>query len=144
MGGFEGGDEGGFWDEDAIEQLIKKQESLKNHTNKPKKISIEIKGSAYFLSSDSSLSIVPTSCANFSIEGCDDIPQESNSIYKMYKALLSLTCDSDIEEFFYEHKVVVKCYSPTSSADSFLLLTKELCNLVLSERELQSIQEDAL
>ena len=141
MGGFEGGDEGGFWDEDAIEALIKKQNDRKTSTKA--KVLVETIDSAYSLSSDPSISIVPSSCASFTIEGCDSTPLESNTIYKTYKALLEFTCDSEIEEFFSEHKVIVSSYTPTS-ATSFLLLTKELCNLVLSENELHLIKEAAL
>lgn len=141
MGGFEGGDEGGFWDTDAIDTLIKKQNTA---TPQVTKVKILIENSTYTLSSDSTISIVPQNCKTFTIEGCENIVQESNTIYKTYKTLLSLTCDSDIEDFFTEHKVVVNSYTPASSASSFLLLIKELCNLVLSENELQTIKEAAI
>ncbi|MDF1876250.1 hypothetical protein JHD47_00280 [Sulfurimonas sp. SAG-AH-194-L11] len=141
MGGFEGGDEGGFWDEDAIETLIKKQNNKKTSTKA--KVLVKSINGAYTLSGDPSISIVPSSCASFTIEDSHSIPLESNTIYKTYKALLEFTCDSDIEELFSEHKVVVSSYTPTT-ATSFLLLTKELCNLVLSENELQFIEQKAL
>lgn len=144
MGGFEGGDEGGFWDEDAIDVLIAKQNSPKPESKKQKKIIIETKNSAYFLQDDSTISIIPHSCTTFTIEGCDDIPFESNTIYKTYKALIELTCDSDIVDFFDEHKVVVTEYSPHSSSLSFLLLVKELCSLVLSDAELEKINAEVL
>ncbi|MBL1243228.1 MAG: hypothetical protein COA39_002335 [Sulfurimonas sp.] len=144
MGGFEGGDEGGFWDEDAIDVLIAKQNSSKPESNKQKKVIIETKNSAYVLQDDSTITIVPHNSTTFTIEGCDDIPFESNTIYKTYKALIELTCDSDIVDFFDEHKVVVTKYSPHSSSLSFLVLVKELCSLVLSDAELEKINAEVL
>lgn len=142
MGGFEGGDEGGFWDEDAIATLIKKQNSslLKS---KPKVI-IQKKDSVYSLKGDTTLSIVPHNCKSFTIEGCENIPLESNTIYRAYKALIELTCDSDIEEFFYAHKVHLTSYKPSSNSLNFLLLTKELCNLALSDAELHKISKEVV
>ena len=142
MGGFEGGDEGGFWDEDAIETLIKKQNSSVKRSKQ--KIIIEIKDSVYSLKGDTYLSIVPQNCASFTIEGCEDIPLESNAIYKAYKTLIDLTCDSDIEEFFYEHKVYLTSEEPSSHSLNFLLLVKELCNLALSDAELSKISEEVV
>lgn len=144
MGGFEGGDEGGFWDADAIGILISKQNSHKPQSNKQKRVILETTNSAYSLKDDLTMSIVPHISSGFSIEGCDEIPLESNAIYKTYKALLILTCDSDIEDFFTEHKVLLTKYTPESSSLNFLLLIKELCNLVLSEDELVKILEEAL
>ncbi|MDF1883024.1 hypothetical protein JHD49_03645 [Sulfurimonas sp. SAG-AH-194-C21] len=144
MGGFEGGDEGGFWDVDAIDVLIAKQNGPKLTSKKQAKVIIETKNSAYSIKDDSSISIVPHNSTTFTIEGCDETPLESNTIYKTYKALVELTCDSDIVDFFYEHKVVLTKYTPDSSSLSFLVLVKELCNLVLSECELQTIKEAAL
>jgi len=142
MGGFEGGDEGGFWDVDAIDTLIKKQNNplLKSK----RKVIIEIKDSVYTLKGDTTLSILAQNCESFTIEGAENIPLESNAIYKAYKALIELTCDSDIEEFFYEHKVHLTSYKPSSNSLNFLLLVKELCNLALSDVELRKISEEAV
>ncbi len=144
MGGFEGGDEGGFWDEDAIDVLIAKQNAPKPKSHQQTKLIMETKNSIYSIKEDPTLSIVPHECETFTIEGCDEIPLESNTIYKTYKALMALTCDSDIEDFFTEHKVLLTHYTPTTSSTNFLFLIKELCNLILSESELQSIKEAAL
>ena len=93
------------------------------------------------------ISFIPCECETFIIEGCDNIPLESNSIYKAYKAILDFTDDVDVEEFFTVHKIVVTKSIPlntgfrgaASNAAAFLLLVKELCNLVLSRDELVTI-----
>lgn len=144
MGGFEGGDEGGFWDEDAIDTLIKKQNITGTSTKKQKKLIIKTQNSTYSIQDDSTISIVPHNSATFTIEGCDEIPLESNTIYKTYRALIELTCDSDIVDFFDEHKVVLTHYTPEASSQNFLLLAKELCNLVLSDDELEKIKKEVL
>lgn len=154
MGGFEGGDEGGFWDIDAISTLVDKQNDNKSkHTNRAKhhiktsESGFSIKAHARKGELFDTISFVPCECETFSIEGYDDIPIESNSIYKAYQALCDFTNDSDIEDFFYEHKVVLSKGIPSNmglggaSADAaaFMLLLKEVCNLVLSSDELVNI-----
>lgn len=146
MGGFAGGDEAGYWENDSIFTLSKKN-------NNKEKLHIEINDSIYSIKAYSktnedvynTISFVPSQCDTFIIEGCDEIAVESNSIYKAYKALLEYTVDSDISDFFYEHKVVVKkrivssSEGMSSNAAAFLFLTKEMCNLVLSTDELVKI-----
>lgn len=177
MGGFEGGDEGGFWDEDSIANLIDKQNSTKSKQASSEKPPIQTNGSSYSIRAHAKITIflkitgykensptlcsrlvrvddlydtisfVPASCENFSIEGCDDIPLESNTIYKAYEALYNYTADSDIVDFFKEHKIVVKKRIPihaglgaaASNAAAFMHLLKEVCNLVLSTGELVKI-----
>ena len=170
MGGFEGGDEAGFWDIDTLplynestskhhKPTIEKSDSgysIKAHA----KVTIFLKITGYenerptllsrFVRLNElfdTISLVPSPCTSFTIEGCDEIPLESNTIYKVYQALIDYTADSDIVDFFYEHKVVVKKGIPSSSglggsasdAAAFLLLLKEACNLVLSNDELTEI-----
>jgi len=53
------------------------------------------------------IEFVPCECDTFTIEGCDDVPLESNTIYKAYKALNEHTGNINILNFFDKHKVVV-------------------------------------
>jgi 4-diphosphocytidyl-2-C-methyl-D-erythritol kinase len=150
MGGFEGGDEGGFWDVDVIRTLVDKQNTNKAKNPNREKPYIKITDSAYTIQADlyETISLVPCKCKTFTLEGCDDMLLESNPIYKTYKALCDYTVDSEIEEFFYEHKVVVtKSISPredsknaSSDAVAFMSLVKEACNLMLSNEELAKIE----
>jgi len=93
------------------------------------------------------IAFVPATCDSFTLEGCDDISLESNTIYKAYKALNAYTGDLDILNFFYTHKVVVTKRIPSqaglgggsSDAAAFMRLVKEVCNLMLSTEELAQI-----
>ena len=177
MGGFEGGDEGGFWDIDAISSLIDKQNENKSKNANREKPYVETSDSGYSIKAHAkvniflkitgdkdgqytllsrvlrveelydTISFVVCKCESFTIEGCDNIPLESNTIYKAYQALNDFTADSDIEDFFCEHKVVVTKRIPSqsglggssSNAAAFMHLLKEVCNLILSTSELVKI-----
>ena len=177
MGGFEGGDEGGFWDIDSISVLVNKQDNDKAKNANKEKIYIQTNESEYSIKAHAkvnvflkitghkdgyhtllsrfvrvenlydTISFVPCECEVFTIEGCDDIPLESNTVYKAYKALCEYTPDTDIVDFFHEHKVVVTKRIPSeaglgggsSDGAAFMRLVKEVCNLILSSDELAKI-----
>ncbi len=168
MGGFAGGDEGGYWEvasphksskADAGKTVIEQSDlgySIKAHA----KVNIFLKITGHkdgyhtllsrFMRVEDlydTITFVPYACETFTIEGCEDIPLESNSIYKAYKALNDYTGDLDILNFFYTHKIVVKKRIPSqaglgggsSDAAAFMRLTKEVCNLMISTKELAKI-----
>ena len=93
------------------------------------------------------ITFVPCVCDTFTIEGCADVPTETNTIYKAYTALCEYTDDPEIVNFFTEHKVVVTKQIPSqaglgggsSDAAAFMHLAKEVCNLVLTTKELAEI-----
>lgn len=173
MGGFEGDGEGGYWESDQISRLMAKNDTKSNnvHSGKP---TIEKDDSGYSIRAHAKVNIflkitghkegyhtllsrfvrveelydtirfVPCECDTFTIEGCEDVPLESNTIYKAYKALNDHTGDLDILNFFYTHKVLVTKRIPSqaglgggsSDAAAFMLLVKEVCNLMISTDEL--------
>jgi 4-diphosphocytidyl-2-C-methyl-D-erythritol kinase len=77
------------------------------------------------------ISFVPQACESFTIEGCGDVPMESNTIYKSFLAMHVET------DFFKQHKVVVEKNIPSgaglgggsSDAAAFMRLFNAVCNL---------------
>lgn len=176
MGGFEGDGEGGYWESDQVSRLLSKSETDQKRVHQSN-ADIEKKDSVYRIKAHAKVNIflkitghkegyhtllsrfmqvkdlydtiafVPCKCNTFTLEGCENIPLESNTIYKAYKALNDYTGDLDILEFFYAHKVVVSKRIPaqaglgggSSDAAAFMRLTKEVCNLMLSTDELAQI-----
>lgn len=163
MGGFAGGDEGGYWDIDTLPMSMDQQNGNQSENFDRKKSDIGISDSIYSIKAHArikspshwtrvedlydTISFMPCTCKTFTIEGCDDIPFETNTIYKAFWALHDFTNDSDILDFFYTHKVVVTKRIPlsaglggsSSDAAAFIRLVKEVCNLILSTDELAKI-----
>ena len=93
------------------------------------------------------ITFVPQECDTFTIEGCEGVTRDTNTIFKAYKALNAATGDLDILEFFYHHKVVVEKRIPSqaglgggsSDAAAFMRLVNKVCNLKLSTERLSEI-----
>jgi len=143
MGGFAGGDEGGYWEDDITNPMFKKRKSkdiikdksfIKNDDSgysikSYAKASIFFKitgfvNNNYTISSRyvilpelyDTIKFVPYESKGFSIEGYDKIQLEESLIYKAYKLLDNFTGDgdTDIVDFFKSHKVVITKSIPTS------------------------------
>ena len=135
MGGFEGGDEGGFWDEEAIFNPITQQKVAKKDKNETY---VAIKENLY------ALRFVPSVCAQLVVEPYTEL---QSVLDKAYGALLSYTQDGDIEEFFCNHKVVFEpCDSSSlqersvmTPTEAFLFQTRDACSLCLTPQELEEI-----
>ncbi len=141
MGGFEGGDEGGYWDldEPTIFSKANRSKSFIKKSGPEYTLKVFIKEQELY----DSISLVPCKCDDFTIESYDKTLSEI--ISKTYKALLEYTNDSEIEEFFNEYKVLIlrdssletEKQQDISHAEAFLHLTKEACNLILRNDELE-------
>jgi 4-diphosphocytidyl-2-C-methyl-D-erythritol kinase len=91
------------------------------------------------------ISFVPQKCKRFTIEGCSDIPMESNTIYKSFKAMQKFI-NREID-FFYHHKVVVEKKIPSgaglgggsSDAGAFMRLFNDICELGIDTPTLAQI-----
>jgi len=87
------------------------------------------------------ISFVPQKCDKFTIEGCEDVPVESNTIYKVYKAINIET------DFFQNHKVVIEKRIPSgaglgggsSDAGAFMRLFNEVCKFGIDTSTLAKI-----
>ncbi len=93
------------------------------------------------------ITFVPWECDTFTIEGCDGVPREENTIYKAYRALNLHLGNLDVIDFFLHHKVVVaKCIPAqaglgggSSDAGAFLRLVRQVCDLNLDDSQLSNI-----
>lgn len=143
MGGFEGGDEAGFWEDTGPIFSVSKQ---KENKKKNDKLSINIDGLIY------TIKIEPAECDTFTLESPNTFKLKSNLLYKAYLKLYDYTNDSDIVDFFLENKVVLTKLPKASqnkqdtfsSIVGFLLLIQDGCNLVLTQNELEQITKDIL
>jgi len=78
------------------------------------------------------ITLVPGTFDSFTLEGCEGVPLESNTIYKAYQALLEPF--PKLEDFFKTHKVVVEKSIPSqaglgggsSNAGAFMRLINAL------------------
>lgn len=161
MGGFAGGDEAGYWDEDtpilSPSASSKPTDRIKPsilHTSNGYTIQahakIDLSNPERWIRSDElfdTIEFTPSACHCLTIEGCEDAPLIRDAIEQAYHALLHATNDPEIEEFFAAHKVTLTRRIPSetsygassSNAAAFLHLTKEVCNLILTTDELAKI-----
>ena len=83
------------------------------------------------------ITLTPQTCSSFTIEGCEDVPVRSNTIFKAYELMLQYTGSKMLEEFFKTHKVTVQKNIPSqaglgggsSDAAAFMRLVNEVCRL---------------
>jgi len=93
------------------------------------------------------LTFVQADTSEFSIEGCDGVALQDNSVYKAYQALKKATQSRDLQTFFSTHKVRIAKRIPSgaglgggsSDAAAFLRLANDVCNLRLDTPTLARI-----
>jgi len=91
------------------------------------------------------ITLTPAQCDHFTIEGCEGIALESNTVYKAYQALLEPF--PKLETFFKTYKVVIDKKIPSqaglgggsSDAGAFMRLINKLSQTPLSTEKLASL-----
>jgi len=164
MGGFAGGDEGGYWEDPNAYISSKHNDNQVNIANSSKPLmeigdfgytiqahaKVKINGDTSYRCSKElydTLQFIPCECKTFTIEDSENIPLESSTLYKAFNALIDFTHETDVVDFFTTHKVVLTKRIPisadfggeSSNAAAFIWLVKEACNLILTIDEMAKI-----
>lgn len=165
MGGFEGGDEAGFWEIDT--QILASAQSSQAYAlqyESDANGSYHVKAYALKLlsdeiSSDNSvhiaqekdtfdiISFVAQHTEHFLVEDQYANVLDNSILHSVYRRLDAAVNDIDVIEFFESHKVVLTCKRDdedistlkASHVANFMLLLKEVCNLPISIKELAAI-----
>ncbi len=93
------------------------------------------------------IAFVPGEYEQFTIEGCEGVVRESNTIYKAFVALNKHLDNPILIHFFLNHKVVVQKRIPSqaglgggsSDAAAFMRLANEVCGLKIDTDTLAKI-----
>jgi hypothetical protein len=125
MGGFAGGDEAGYWEEDQLFSQKKRVVQTSSHHFQQ-------------MLEQSNLTLVPSKSSSFTIDGIESSEVQSHKLYKAYKALCSYTGSLELEEFVREYKISILSESEADVA-VFLHLLREEYTLLVSNEELEEL-----